>query len=94
MLAGDCQSHASIDDPPGDRGKGGGAPRGDCERDADRGADFGNDFGVRNDDGADSGGDSGDCGGVRKPAASGDGRTGRLDSAAGLSHAAPSPFGL
>ena len=51
-----------MDDPPGDRGNGGGAPRGDCERDADRGADFGNDFGVRNDDGADSGGDSGDCG--------------------------------
>ena len=93
MLAGDCQSQASIDDPPGDRGNGGGAPRGDCERDADRGADFGNDFGVRNDDGADSGGDSGDCG-----VASGDGRTGvlagRLDSAAGVSHAAPSPFGL
>ena len=92
MLAGDCQSQASMEDPPGDRGKGGGAPRGDCERDADRGADFGNDFGVRNDDGADSGGDSGDCG-----VASGDGRTGvlagRLDSAAG-SHAAPSPFGL
>ena len=44
-----------MDDPPGDRGNGGGAPRGDCERVADRGADFGNDFGFRN-----------DCGGGRR----------------------------